>query len=466
MKNNEIEALLTSNRGAKALILGRPETFTFDELARELQKHFGIAATRRDEAGVCVAFEHRRLNPVETEISEAIYARKVPSFRLETLEALIASRLQSKSVLMAIKLSKDQGRIYRLLGNPHIDEALFLGLLKLYEWSGEEDDRYDRDVIMHTLRRYLEIKPNETDLLYSYHTLRRLVEKSDNTALLDALLTFPGFTFRKRGEETTLYALIAKNRAIDETIAKRLQGMRDEKIDIALAANPACSIDILKYYFERNSAEIDYALASNPAIDDAIFEGLIRRGDTAVHTVLLWDQPLNIARFKRIEERINDKGLLVHLSQNERLDEVLKHYLCETLEGEALAAIAGNDTFTPEMLASIYARDKSNEILYALALNPRTPKEILCILYERIDEEETIALHLAFNPATDAEVLRRLFEREEPEINEGLAKNPATPDAILEALRLEGRYQNALAENPKLIEAYEKVFDYDAKAIL
>ena len=466
MKNKEIEALLGSSRGAKALILGRPETFTFDELARELQKHFGIIATRRDEEGVVAAFEHRRLNPIEAEISEAIYARKVPSFRLEALEALIAGKLQSKSVLMAITLSKDQGRIYRLLGNPHIDEALFLGLLKLYEWSGEEDDRYDRDVIMYTLRRYLEIKPNETDLLYSYHTLRRLVEKSNHAELLDALLSFPNFTFRKRGEETTLYALIAQNPAISEATIKRLQAMRDERIDKALAANPVCGIDILKYYFDKNAIEIDYALASNPAIDDTIFEGLLIRGDTTVQTYLLWDQPLNIARFRLIEKQIRDRGLLVHLSQNERLDEALKSYLCETLEGEALAAIASNDTLTPEMLASIYARDKSDEILYALALNPRTPKEILSELYERIDEEETIALHLAFNPATEATVLEQLFKKAKPEINEGLAKNPATPDAILEALRLEGHYQNALAENPKLIEAYERVFDYDAKAIL
>ena len=93
---------------------------------------------------------------------------------------------------MAIKLGNDQERLLRLLGNEHLTDELFVRLLKLYRFDEEEEyNRQDRDVIMNTLRRYIDIKPNEEDLLYTYLTLRRLATEATDPNLLAALLGFP-----------------------------------------------------------------------------------------------------------------------------------------------------------------------------------------------------------------------------------------------------------------------------------
>lgn len=466
MDTKALRALLSAHRGETVLILGKPETFTFDEIAAILKREFDLESTRTMSDKVGVVIEHRRLNPVESMWSEEAYAARIPSAMLETLEALLAEGLDDKNVLMSLKLSGDEDRVYRLLGNPSLSEALFIALLKMYRWSGEEDDRKDRDVIVYTLRRYLDIKPNETDLLFSPSALRVLARDTRNGALLEALLGFPDLRFVVRRNHTvTLLETIAGNPAIAPSVAQKLHAMKRSDIDRALASNASAPLAILHTLFDRKVSDIDRALASNPRIDETIFEGLLERGDRAVHTFLLWDQPLDIVRYEKMQSYIEDRALFVHLSQNERLDDALKAYLCERCDGELLAAIASNDTFAPEMLARIYARDDGDEIARALALNPNTPHEVLERLYSLIDEDETIARHLAYNKSVSPDVLERLYRVGHTDINEGLAKNPSTPDTVLEALRLEGRYRSQLAENPKLIDAYAKVFEYDGKAI-
>jgi len=92
------------------------------------------------------------------------------------------------------------------------------------EWDDEdEDSRDDRDVIMYTLSRYIDIKPNEQDLLYSYLTLRRLATEATDPNLLLALIGFPNFEFLVRGKEKiTLRETIARNRYIDQEIIQKL----------------------------------------------------------------------------------------------------------------------------------------------------------------------------------------------------------------------------------------------------
>jgi len=109
--------------------------------------------------------EHHMLNPVEEDISCLAYDDSVPLYKLKEFEKLLSESINDDEVLMGVKLANDQDRIFRLLGNSHISNTLFVKLLGMYEWHEEEEDNtQDRDVIMFTLRRYIEIKPNEEEI--------------------------------------------------------------------------------------------------------------------------------------------------------------------------------------------------------------------------------------------------------------------------------------------------------------
>ena len=94
----------------------------------------------------------------------------------------------------------------------------------MYQWNeADEDNNQDRDTIMYTLKRYIDIKPNEADLHYSYLTLRRLATEATNPKLLLALIGFPNFEFLIRGKEkVTLRETIARNEYLDKEVITNL----------------------------------------------------------------------------------------------------------------------------------------------------------------------------------------------------------------------------------------------------
>ena len=252
-----LEILLSSSEGKSFLFLGREGTFTKEEIARFLKKD-GISMTKYLEEGVVATIEHSSLNPVEKDISNDAYDAKIPLFSLEAFEKLLSEGMNDDELLMGIKLSNDQERIFRLLGNDNIKEALFVKLLAMYTWHDEEeDDRNDRDTIMYTLRRYIDIKPNEQDLLYSYLTLRRLATEATDPNLLEALIGFPDFSFLVRGKEKiTLRETIARNPNINQKIIQKLLSYRNLKINASLAANHATPLATLKTFVMSNDARV------------------------------------------------------------------------------------------------------------------------------------------------------------------------------------------------------------------
>jgi len=96
--------------------------------------------TKNYEEGVVATIEHSSLNPMEEDISNDAYDAKVPSFSLEVFEKMLSNGINDDEILMGIKLSNDQDRIFRLLGNENIKEELFIKLLMMYEWHDEEED--------------------------------------------------------------------------------------------------------------------------------------------------------------------------------------------------------------------------------------------------------------------------------------------------------------------------------------
>ncbi len=459
-KKMTLETLLEASEGKKILFLGREGIFTDRETERFLKK-FKISMTREYEAGVAALVEYHRLNPVEEDISDMAYDAGILLYKLTEFEKLLSEKINDDELLMGIKLSNDRERILRILGNEHISDTLFVKLLKMYTFSDEEeDDRDDRDVIMYTLRRYIDIKPNEEDLLYSYLTLRRLATEATDPGLLSALTGFPNFGFQVRGKEkVTLRETIARNPQLNAELVRKLLSFREEKVNTALAGNSSVAPDILRDLLAKGNEATQKALAANRQIDDEIFAVLLEKSE-AVVSLLLLHQPIDMKRLEMVGHTAFGDALFALLGANEALQSAVVQALFEKGEPVLLEALSGNPTVQPEILEEIYQKD---ELRYfrPLAQNPSVPVWILQAFYEEYRDDESILAALAYNPATPEKILKALFDLDQLEINRGLATNAFLPMELLDQLKVDTRLQNELAQNERLARSYEQVLNQD-----
>jgi hypothetical protein len=463
MTKQTLPELLASSADKKFLFLGREGIFTQDEIARFLKK-YSITMTKYLEEDVVAIIEPLNLNPVEEDISNDAYDAKIPSFSLDEFEKLLSNGINDDELLMAIKLTNDQARVFRLLGNENISEALFVKLLMMYLWHEEEEDnREDRDTIMYTLKRYIDIKPNEADLHYSYLTLRRLATEATNPKLLLALIGFPNFEFLIRGKEkVSLRETVARNSYLDKEVITKLVSLRDNKVDVALAGNEVIETALLHTLLAKENERINEALATNQNINNEIFQTLLTKEDKVVQLLLL-SQKIDVEHLGFIDAQVLNMNLFSTIGANEHLDCDVIDALIEREYETLLCNLAQNNILTATQLEAIYA--KGNDATVAsLALNPATPVTLLKKFYETHDSDE-VCIALAHNPSTPEKLLRELFEKDNLEIQRSMASNASIPLDILDILKVDTRLQNELAKNPILIKGYETVLDYDKKAV-
>ena len=463
MTKPTLTQLLESSAGKKFLILGRVGLFTVDEIARFLKK-YDITITKYLEEDVVAIIEPLNLNPVEEDISNDAYDAQIPSFSLDVFEQHLSHGINDDELLMAIKLTNDQARVFRLLGNTNISEALFVKLLGMYEWNeADEDNNQDRDTIMYTLKRYIDIKPNEADLHYSYLTLRRLATEATNPRLLQALIGFPNFEFLIRGKEkVTLRETIARNRYLDKEIITKLISLRDKRVDVALAANPMVDLSLLTTLLTKKEVKIDEALATNTNIDNVIFKTLLSKEDKVVQLLLL-SQAIDTERLSLVDIETLDDVLFATIGANEQLESDVIEILITRKDEGLLCNLAQNTTLHPNQLEIIEAKGLENTVA-CLAMNPMCPVSLLEKFYASY-EMQNVHKALAQNTSTPESILRALFALDDLDIHRSMALNASIPLDILDILKVDTRLQNELAKNPVLIKGYETVLDYDKKAV-
>ena len=98
--------------------------FTHKEVKRFLKK-FKVTITTEYSNDVIAVVEHAKLNPVEDDISNMAYEQGKVLYRLSELEKILSGSINDDELLMAIKLTNDQERVFRLLGNENISDRSF-----------------------------------------------------------------------------------------------------------------------------------------------------------------------------------------------------------------------------------------------------------------------------------------------------------------------------------------------------
>ena len=451
-----LDDFLLKHRNKKVLFLGREELFSHQESQRFLKRYDIELVTTLDNEVVALV-EHHRLNPAEEDISYQAYDRGLPLYKLEEFEKLLSDSIDDDQLLMSLKLSSDQERVYRLITNTHISNKLFIKLLEIYKWSDDEDedDNQDRGVVMATLRRFLNYKPNEEDLLYTALSIKRLIGETRDPNLLKALLNFPNYRFMQKGKQwIRLREVVATNPHIDRETIQKLIRYRDNRVIFYLSANSSMPLSILKEFIKMDDQDIDEALATNHQIDDELFAILLGRGDR-VGGLLLAYQPIDMSRIEMIDRAEITRDLYTILGQNIYLDEAVIEYLLSKDIDDMIESLATNPSLSQSDLKSIYDREVFKYHL-PLATNPSTPIEILQEIYSRYSTDQNILINLASNPSTPVVILRELFDLNIYGINEKLAANPSLPIELLNILKIDTRLRNALTSNKTFTDSITK----------
>ncbi len=443
--------MLNELKDKKVLLLGRSTLFSDIEIINFLS-NYNIDSSRDFSQELDVIIESRSINPIEDNISNDAYDRGIKIYKLHKLEEEMSRLLDENSTLMAIKLGSDMDRLDRLLSNEYISDNLFIKLLNIYEWEESEfgDSSRDRDIFIHTLTRFLHIKTNERDLLYSPLSLLKLIKESDNPELLLALISFPKVSFlQKNRSKLTIKEAIAQSPYIDKKITKKLLSFKDNHIDFFLASNPNISLDILNFLYDKNIDDINRALASNISIDNKLFIKLLEKEPD----ILLQYQPINLDRynlaFGEAKAITSDKILSINKLLEPKVIEILVSKDIEDVDNNILL----NYNISQEIIEKIY--NKQNPSLYKnIALNPSTPIDILEKLY-KINSYD-INIRLSYNTSTPHQILEKLFELDDFEISKGLASNESLDIELLNILKIDTRLRNELTSNQKFVDSISR----------
>ena len=332
---------------------GRADKIDKSELEKYLVQKGSILVNSINEATIII---QGKFTPIYLE--ETIYElskKQITIIQIEKLEEEFSSNLDIDSILMAIKISKDNDRLLKLLNHNFFSDDIFVKLLKLYDFKG--DDIYDsddnRDVCTKIVERFCSLIETNHNIQYAPIGVYYTALETSNPNLLDVIYNMPD------------YVISAKNAQEDQPLS-----LKEE-----VALNPNTS-KITQLQILKNSKmnELKF-LALNESINQMIQKKLFEKNIDNANINLLKNK--NCPKDK-IEEflKLQDKIYNISIAHNTTLPTQLYLYLFSLDDYDVNLSLAQNTTTPKEVLKSLAAlNDKFiNETLCA---NISTPINIL-----------------------------------------------------------------------------------------
>ena len=441
-----MENILHAHPGGTVLFLGRVIHFTPEELAYFLEAQGMVYADRYEGQEVTLLVLSSLLTPQEEQTSYDLYDAGIPDVTLEQFERYYTQHLKPQALLMSLKLSQDQDRLQRLLGNEAFEDHFFLKLFEMFDWGGEGTHERDenRDVTISFVKRFF--RPDgfrDPAMIYAPTTVMIIAKDSSDPKVLEAILTMPNHEIKisryEQKKPKNLREAVAFNPYITAAIIRKLLAYNDPSIDYFLASNPALSAEDLGRIYQRADTQTKQMMAHNALLPESLFEKLLQE-DMAVQQSLLSYQPIDLKRLALVISHPQ----IAYIGVNESIAAYLPQLLA--LEQEALdRALAANGALSANHQELLYQR-YAEHVAPFLAANLSISADMAAILYATGVAEVQEAL--AANPATPKEILDSLCEREERGLNRHLAANPSVDLYWLRQFQLDTSLIRILAENP------------------
>ena len=422
------------------LLFGKTRSFSADEFNSQLKFH-KIKLAESFSEDVELIIDGKLMTPYEQNESDKLYEnnKKLEFISIDALERELAKHIDANTLMMSLKLSGDRARLKDFLTNSMISDELYLKLIKMYSWGGENffDNDDNRDISAALIVRfYKEIERNH-NVEYAALGIMHLASQSSDALVLETIANLePLHLSMSDGRNRSNYKIIsslAKNDSTPKSVLKMLIKKAPLEIKKMIAKREDCDEEMQSSLLEIS--EVHEALSYNKNLVKATIKTLMLERELA----------RNMARYVELDDELFETFLdanLVELAQNSSLTKEMQKRILGFKNLDANLALASNEQIDGELVESLL-KMSSQEVFDILYQNSATSKEALRDAYK--DEKNHQAL--AKNSNTPSEILELLAKSADAEILLSLAKNPNTPVDILYQLQLDSRYERAVKEN-------------------
>lgn len=424
------------------LLFGKSRAFSSEEFASQMSFH-KISVVDEYSDDVALMVDGKMMTPYEQNASDALYEqKKVPLVPIDLLEKELAEHIDADTLLMSLKLSHDKERLKGFLKNSMISDALFLRLLKMYSWGGEDffENDDNRDVTAALIVRFYNNIERNHNVQYATLGLMHLIVQCRDEALIEAIASLQPLqkSFKNNDKDANykIITSIATHFITPPNVLSKLVRTSNSYVKTLIAMRANCPSNIQTVLYESGEEDVLEALSYNADLDKNIAKKLI------VHKIYA----ANIARYIRLDDEIFDIICLKQrsdLAHNETLTLKMQKALISTHDENIMLALSLNRRVDKNIIEELFL-DLCEEVHNNLYANINTPKEKLEQAYKNKRHHQA----LASNTSTPEHILNKLSESNDSAILEALAKNPSTPVAVLYQLQLDSRYERYVKENP------------------
>ena len=448
MKNIQLE-------NQNIFFTGRGDKIDKSELEKYLLQNGSNLVNLINEASIII---QGKFTPIHLE--DTIYElskKQVQIIQIEKLEEEFSSNLDIDSILMAIKISKDNDRLIKLLSNNFFSDDVFVKLLKLYNFKG--DDIYDsddnRDVCTKIVERFCSLIETNHNIQYAPIGVYYTALETSNSNLLDVIYNMPNYIISAKNAQEdqplSLREVVALNPNTSKTT--QIQILKNSKINELkfLALNESINQMIQKKLFEKDIDEISLSLIKANNYDETFIDDFLK--SNILKKELLKRAILSDELFEKLFVNIDDVST-IYLSSNNSLTESMINKIFEKNIDNANINLLKNKSCPKNKIEEfLKLQDKIYNI--SIAHNTTLPSQLYLYLFSLDDYD--VNLSLAQNIITPKEVLKNLSTLNDKYINETLCANTSTPINILLQYQYDGGLKNIISNNNSFREFTRKM---------
>ncbi len=430
----------------KIYFSGRGEKIDKDELVKYFLQNGGRITESLEEADMII---QGYMTPVHLEEKFYLLSKEgIELIGIEELEKEFSRNIDIDSILMALKISKDKGRIIKLLNNKYFSDDIFLSLLKYYDWGGEglHDNDENRDVSTSIVQRFCSLQETNHNIQHSPIGIYYTALETNEPKLLEAVYNMPS------------YSISDKNALSSQPLSLK---------EVA-ALNPNTPKPVLMQILkDGNERELEF-LALNESINKMISGRLFKLNNINITKNLISSGNLQLEDLKEV---LNDEKLKIEVLKHFPLDDEIFGMILENgLSDAGLVYLSSNLSLNIEQLKKLFEFNIDN-VNINLLKHPLCPEEKLEEFFQKNDQVYNIAIAhnpglseslfeklfvlddiniditLSENPNTPKEILKKLYQKNIHEINLCLSENESTPINILMQLQVDSRYNPSVSNN-------------------
>jgi len=394
---------------------GRTNLIDLEELQKYLVQKGAVLTDNMKDANIVIKGKFTPI-VIEEELYE-LSKTQLDVIEIDKLEEEFSKNLDIDSVLLAIKISKDQERLIKLLNNEFFDDEIFVKLLKLYDFKNEDiyDTDENRDVCTKIVERFCSLVETNHNIQYSPIGVYYTALEALNPKLLEAIYDMPDYSISDKNAQDDQPLSLKEVVALNPNTSKvmQLQIIKNNKPSELrfLALNDGISAMVQKKLYEKKIQEVNISLIKAGNFDDSLIDEFLK--DDVLKKELLKVVQLNDELFEKVYKDLDDISTIY---------------------------LSSNDSLSTSMIETIFEKDIDNANINLLK-NKNCPSHKIVEFLEK--EDKVYNISIAHNESLSNEQFNTLFELNDFDVNISLSGNISTPKQILTALsKLQDRFIN------------------------